>query len=130
MVPSPSSVYPSPSTFVFFPLPSHFILEHSCQLAHLLVFILDNLQHSGTLHIGDSVLAYLCDCCCHVSHVALLSASACLLYVQMLWSSVAPPGLKLQLLSLPQSRQAPLQTLSQHPVHPVGLFKSFVASRF
>lgn len=31
----------------------------------------------------DSVFVYLCDCgCCHESHVALLSASACLLCVQ------------------------------------------------
>lgn len=73
---------------------------------------------------------YLCDSgCCHESHVALLSASACLLYVQRLWSSVAPPGLKLLLLLSPQSWQASSQTLLLLPVHPLGVFKSFVASQ-
>lgn len=80
--------------------------------------------------LSACVLQCLCDCsCCHESHVALLSASACLLYVQRLWSSVAPPGLKLLLLP-PHLWQASSQTLSWLPERPSGLFKSFVASHF
>lgn len=76
--------------------PSHFVFKASSLVGAfarmLMVFNLDNLKHSGTQCVWLCV--YLCECgCCHESHVALLSASACLLYVQRLWSSVAPPGL-------------------------------------
>lgn len=55
----------------------------------------DNLQSYGDSRgVLDS--RFVCDrACCHERHVALFF---CLLNVQRLWSSAAPPGFKLLLL--------------------------------
>lgn len=66
---------------------------------------------------------------CHESHVALLSAFACLLYVQRLLSLVAPLGLAAVAATAASFMTSFSQTLLLRPMCPLGVFKSFVASQ-
>lgn len=113
---------------------SHFILGHLLAGAFALTFVelilitysIQGVSVCVWQNVCVFVLLRLLSCESRSSAVCFFL----LLYVQTPWSSVAPPGLELQLPPLPRSRQASSQTLSRLLVHPVGHFKSFVASHF
>lgn len=88
------------------------------------MFNLDNSWRCGAFGTCVTMCLRLIVGCCHESHVALLSASACLLDVQRLWSSLVPPGQMLLLLPHTHRTQTPPLLLRYR----VGRFKPFVSS--